>query len=836
MGKRNKDIPFKGPAGLNESVSNFQMFKQGAKTALNVLFKSWGSFKSIHKRKGKTRVNTTAANGDIRNLKYYELGGTKYVAAYTDKETLYDVNMSTGALTQFGKNLGSNPTPKQFNDRIYYSNDSEQYTVEDCEATTGWLIIDSAGGGSFGTWTTHTKGTYSLKAENDGSTLNLGMYSDAGTVDVDLGGKYLEFDIYLEDSDGGVANLTNLVVEIGVSNAVANWISMLPAYQNSATGFNLGWNHIIIDPGFENMGTAGGGFDPETTQCTYIEIKSTSDAGTGGKITAIDNIIATPKHTGVCYTKDNTQLNSIMSLTTPTQVKDIEVFDGRLMAVTEDSVYWSNPNTGYDFTTNIPESFDLYCETTATSAVIEVADKTLIQVGMSVDGYGIVASTTVESIDADLNQVTLSNAIPGDGAAEWKGPLTFGSVDSTTYLGWHHSIWPANIELQSGQSGDGISVGDIVTGTGIPADTVVTAIIDATPKIVSLNNTPTAHDTYYSYTFTDPDGSNISIGGLDSSNLTIDSAGDDELVACRRLGNTLFLFKKHSMFRMRITGDTVIPYRIDPMYVGKDDVGVGCINKNSICYAVLGSLQEGLGEQEYLIFQAESDWYAIHEYGKPTRITPRVRTTIDGIPDANKTSMFSVNYPKQGMVLIGYPTSSVDYCSEQLVYGTHSKEWSRFDWLNLTAAEVYIGATNSYLLLGDKDGYIYKHDYQTTTAATDYRDMIAAGTYIATDAQWELHRSDYGNTGTNKDVISTEVTCKKTATDMPITITVSNEKDTSNSTSISTNIGSATDLVQRVTTKMYGKYLSHKFSNAVLSNSMDILFWATEIRATGDNK
>lgn len=174
----------------------------------------------------------------------------------------------------------------------------------------------------------------------------------------------------------------------------------------------------------------------------------------------------------------------------------------------------------FTFTSGIPLAGD----TTNGAKTISNLDTTLLRVGGAVTGPGVPAGATIASIDiAGVGgQVTLTQSLTqtNTGATFAFTPPTFtqtGDASATTdQLGYVDAATtgsPSIIRIASNMTG--IHIGGAVTGTDVPAGTVVTGIVG---NDVTVSN-PLPDMTGISFTFKNPTLSYIT--GFDTSNLSV---------------------------------------------------------------------------------------------------------------------------------------------------------------------------------------------------------------------------------------------------------------------------------------------------------------------------
>jgi hypothetical protein len=331
-----------------------------------------------------------------------------------------------------------------------------------------------------------------------------------------------------------------------------------------------------------------------------------------------------------------------------------------------------------------------------------------------------------------------------------------------------------------------------------------------------------------------------------SSTFDIDKNDGDSCIALAKLGETLVAFKSYSIHRINITGNTTVPYRRTPVYSGKTGTGIGCASRESIRNVTLENLYSDVwGKAEYLLFISAEGLHALGSQGNPIDIDQRVRNTFTSIRKDRLSSSFAVYHSNRDQYMLYYPQGSKFTSTDQLIFNNKAKAWSKYDFANMTSATEYIDTKTVYIIMGSKDGYVYKHDWQESVSLTDYSDN---GTAIT--AYWQSQFFDFGVPDRYKQIFETTVRVRETDTNCPVTVGVYGEDgnnviDTINTTGSLTGgrydsavIGTdifASDLGyadKTVITPLYCYNASYRFGNAGNNQSMDIYAWFTELMAT----
>ncbi len=333
----------------------------------------------------------------------------------------------------------------------------------------------------------------------------------------------------------------------------------------------------------------------------------------------------------------------------------------------------------------------------------------------------------------------------------------------------------------------------------------------------------------------------------DSWSAGIDEDDGDVCTALATIGKQLIAFKRFSVHRIVYTGDDLIPYRRESQYSGRMGSGIGCNSRLSIQNVTLDNLYSDVwGKAEYVLFASDMGIHAIGLQGNPINIDQRVRNTYLGIQKDRIPYVFSVTHPKRDQYMFFFPEGSKTSSSSQLVFSTKAKAWSKYNWTNMSSACLYVDVKVVYTIMGDKNGYLYKHDYQETDSLTDYSDDGEA-----IQAYWQSQYYDFGLPNRYKQIYSTTVRVRETETDCPVTILVTGEDGTSATGTISTTgsgssggrydsaiigtgvFASALGYIDHdVDVSLYCYNASYRFENAVNEQSMDIYGWFTEVKGS----
>lgn len=326
---------------------------------------------------------------------------------------------------------------------------------------------------------------------------------------------------------------------------------------------------------------------------------------------------------------------------------------------------------------------------------------------------------------------------------------------------------------------------------------------------------------YYSYP---GDGINFKEGG----SFSIGEGDGDEITAARKLGDELIVFKRFSIARVSPATSSLIPYRSKRVYSGDvKQKGIGCVASRTVKNVILGTPSDDyLGALEYLLFIAYNGLYAIGSTGAPIRISKRVKETLEENSSIDKDLCFAGISPEESLYILGLSDTDGESDS-QIVYGTSSKSFSTFDFADIHSLSEISSDNKSYVLMGDDNGFVYKYGHFTNYDLSNYRDQGSDASYTGIEAIYQSKYNNYDNDGKSIQLQDIEVGTKAYATDCPISLNIYNENQDSISETINTVNATFTGdvYIKRLTTKLYGRYISHRFSNSATSQDMVVYFW-----------
>lgn len=714
MSKQYRYARFENVAGgLNESISDMQVYNSDAITAKNVIFDRYGSYGKLRKRSGRARVNSTALPGTIKGIIPFTLNDTAYLQYYVE-------GSSQSYMYNAGLDASGNPTA----------------------AVTAILTC--------------------LKSTVD-------TYFD--TLDDKLFGNF-KSDITLKDSCSATISATTSGAIAGPWRAFhAITLSAQLDIENSTNFYTEG------DSCYKMMTTSATYDSYEGFEAVY----SAAGYSISGKLLTVDLMVE-------ASLRDQTEADTYSDDYNPSIVR-ISIYN------MEDDGSFVN-GAAYDFKAP-SDSPQIFSQSFATYTI----DPSSIT---EENGWTYSAFGSGFTVSSALGKLTISFKLGGVTGDDEAG-------------GEDVSMWIDNLRLKGKQSG-------LMSYTA--SDGWVKVIDEAAPveptAVIEFDGrlwVAEENDLSYSYPL---DGTNFTDGGKFSI-----GKGDGDSIQClRKLGQQLLAFKKNSITRITPSNGTVLPYIAKTVYSGDvSQKGIGCVAGKTAKNVILGTANDDyLGALEYVIFLSHNGLYAIGTSGAPILISKRIDSTLN-TSTVIKSAMFAAMSPEESLYLLAL-TDGAGESDSQLVYSSTSKAYSVFDLKDITTLSEIFAVNKAYMLMGDKNGYIYKYAHFTSDALTNYKDQNSDGSYSAIAATYQSKYSNYENDGSSIQAQDFEIGVGHNTTDCPITYTLVNENGNSTTGSIATASSISGEVyVTGITAKLYGKYISYKFENSTSENSMVIYFW-----------
>ena len=318
----------------------------------------------------------------------------------------------------------------------------------------------------------------------------------------------------------------------------------------------------------------------------------------------------------------------------------------------------------------------------------------------------------------------------------------------------------------------------------------------------------------------------------------LDTGDSDHITGFGIIGEQLLVFKQHMFYRIFATDDADghTAFRFIPVYGG-----IGAESHNAIKRIQIDNV-------DYLLFVGDRGIFIVGVSGNAIDITDKIQTSWNTIQKNRLSECIIVENIRNSTVYIAYTQGSQYTPSRELVLSRRTKSWSTYD-IPMTSAITYMGDMDAYIIFGDKNGYLYKHDWHNMEILTDYSDD---GSLIT--SFWQSNFMDYNKPLTFKQIQTTATRLRETTTDCPVTLSKISEDSNFISDTVSsiTSLGSSLygtavmgtdvfapengylEVINRM--RMYGKSISTRFENSNNNQSMVIYGWIDELKFSDNQK
>lgn len=355
-------------------------------------------------------------------------------------------------------------------------------------------------------------------------------------------------------------------------------------------------------------------------------------------------------------------------------------------------------------------------------------------------------------------------------------------------------------------------------------------------RLMVANSTTYPNRLWYSADGDGTDWTDTSPVTYSTGYIDLDTSDNDYITGLATIGEQLIVFKQHSIYRVFFTADTTtVPYQVVPIYGN-----IGCESQESI-------KQIQIDDQEVLTFIGDTGLYALGVNGNPVDLTAKVKTTYSSIQKSRLGSCIGLYNPRRKLYHLAYPQGSQFTCSRELTLSLRPKAWSIWD-IRMTAAITYTDTLQNYIIFGDGDGYLYKHDWRQTNLLADYSDN---GTAIT--SYWQSFYFDWKLPRRYKQLFSLTTTIAETPTNCPISTSILAEDSLSVTGTIATvtGVGSAYDSAvigtdvfapdlgyvdYALDTGLYCQTSSIRFENSNDQQYMAIHGFSVELKGTKNKK
>ena len=372
MGSKRRDVvqSFTNNAGgLNLAISSKQANSNEAVVSFDVFYKSYGAFGSISKRKGRKLLRTLAESYSVDHFTQFTIGTSTYTQYVTKNGVTGNVkslDLTGGVTGAIGTlKLTWRPTYATIGGKCLRGSKREEVSVKTCETTGGFTSLYSSTGTTAGYKSVkllftndtsyYTEGTKSLKMTAptgiSGGLVTSGLYFLTASSPLNLSGKTLMYDI--------------LYGNLGVANETYQSVSLETTFYSGATYNNSKTYLDVSDNGLDftynywmtkafNLATATPTHVVGTLQpsaITRIKLELTWDNATDVPATFyMDGVKSVDNTSGLCYATGNSGWTMVSDPYTPSEPKNIVVYDGRAFVFDDYNFYYSAVGDGTQYT------------------------------------------------------------------------------------------------------------------------------------------------------------------------------------------------------------------------------------------------------------------------------------------------------------------------------------------------------------------------------------------------------------------------------------------------------------------------------------------------------
>jgi hypothetical protein len=319
---------------------------------------------------------------------------------------------------------------------------------------------------------------------------------------------------------------------------------------------------------------------------------------------------------------------------------------------------------------------------------------------------------------------------------------------------------------------------------------------------------------------------------------SLDQGDEDKITGMEVIGEQLIIFKQHMLWRVFATDSATLgaQFRFIPVYGG-----IGAESQDAIKRIQIDNV-------DYLYFIGDRGIFIIGVSGNPIEITDKVQSTYNEMVKSKLNNCLIVENPRDHTVYLAYTEGSKVTPTRELVLSLRCKAWSQYN-IAMSSVITYYGTSDNYIIFGDKNGYLYKHDWRNTEQLTDYSDNG-----VAIESFWQSNYIDYGKPIEYKQIKSSTIRIRETSGDCPIIVSKVNEEQTVVSETVSSlgagvgaRYGTAifgTDyfapecgyLEQHVGFRLYGMEISTRYENNTKDQSMIVYGWIDELKFSNNMK
>lgn len=291
----------------------------------------------------------------------------------------------------------------------------------------------------------------------------------------------------------------------------------------------------------------------------------------------------------------------------------------------------------------------------------------------------------------------------------------------------------------------------------------------------------------------------------------------DEIVGAIVLGEDLYIFKRNTVYRVRVTGDSVSPFSVRRTFSH-----VGAVST----YAIKNI-------NNTIVFASNDGVYAF-DGNRSIKISTDVDPTWLNINKAKLSEISMAHYKKLSHVWISYADGSATTNDKTLVWDYSNQAWTLYKGINAASTDTYIDGGVEKLFHGDYAGFVFQDDSGDSDDA------------VAIDAYWVSKWNDFGDPMINKEMRHSVIVADNSG-DHNLQFGYSYDFQDDNLKIISIPLkdqggiwdtaiwdadqwGSASFIVKRLDLRGQGRFWNVRFSNDLISENFTVYGYAVTIK------
>lgn len=195
----------------------------------------------------------------------------------------------------------------------------------------------------------------------------------------------------------------------------------------------------------------------------------------------------------------------------------------------------------------------------------------------------------------------------------------------------------------------------------------------------------------------------------------------DVIVGALVLGGDMYVFKRFSIYQVRLTGDSVSPF-----VVRKTNSHVGAESTHAI-----------LNINNTIVFASLDGIYAFNG-DNSIKISSKIDPSYNALTKSQLSNSVMMQYSEDNQVWFSASTGTTNNII--YVWDYSNQAWTTYDGINAGYLAQYFNSGDEQIYHGDYSGYVYENDEGDSDNGT------------AIDAYWTSKWFDFGSAGLNKHV------------------------------------------------------------------------------------